>query len=142
MLRKDYIQRQFEEFGKVLATILGYKQKGDITNFELEIDKAVKTFTGFEITDLLNMTDESFKELIKASQHLKPDQVKTLADLLYERSFVFDAANNQQQLITTLERSYFLYQWYAGNLTTNEFNIEVNYRMSLIHKIINPPNPQ
>lgn len=142
MFKKDYIQRQFEEFGKVLAFIMGYKKQGDLANFELEIEKAVATFTGLEIKEVLALSDIEFAELIKKSTHLKSEQIKILADLIYEKSFVYENTENELQFVKTLKRALFLYEWHRSHLTTNEFNIEINYRITLINKLINLPNQQ
>jgi hypothetical protein len=142
MLRKDYLQRQFEEFGKVLAQILGFKKSGDMINFEKEIEKAVKTFTTLELDALLKMDLESFEKMVKQNETLRPDQIRILADLFYERSFVFDKQEQAEQLKDMLGRAYFLYKRYTEELTTNEFNLEVSYRMQMITEIIHQPNLQ
>lgn len=142
MFRKDYLQRQFEEFGKVLATILGFKKSGDMQNFEKEIEKAVKTFTTLELEELLKMDLEAFEKMVKTNETLRPDQIKILADLFYERSFVFDKQEQTEEMKNMLSRAYFLYKRYTKELTTNEFNLEVNYRLQMITEIIHQPNQQ
>lgn len=142
MLRKDFLQRQFEEFGKVLASILGFKKSGDMLNFEKEIERAVKTFTALELSELLQMNLGSFEKMVKLNNDLRPDQVKILADLFYERSFVFDKPEQAEQMKEMLARAYFLYKRYSEELTVNEFNLEVNYRVQMITEIIHQPNLQ
>ncbi|MBK6523036.1 MAG: hypothetical protein IPG08_12305 [Sphingobacteriaceae bacterium] len=142
MFRKDYLQRQFEEFGKVLATILGFKKSGDMQSFENEIEKAVKTFTALELDSLLKMDLESFEKMVKHNETLRPDQIKILADLFYERSFVFDKQEQAEDMKDMLSRAYFLYKRYTQELTANEFNLEVNYRLQMITEIIHQPNLQ
>jgi hypothetical protein len=142
MLRKDYLQRQFEEFGRVLAQILGFKKNGDMINFEKEIENAVKTFTSLELDGLLKMDLETFEKMVKANETLRPDQIRMLADLFYERSFVFDKPEQTEQMKDMLSRAYFLYKRYTNELTANEFNLEVSYRMRMITEIIHQPNLQ
>jgi len=142
MLRKDYLQRQFEEFGKVLAAILGFKKSGDMVNFEREIERAVKTFTSLEFEELLKMDLGAFEEMVSENDTLRPDQVKILADLFYERSFVFDKPEQVEQMKDMLSRAYYLYKRYSNELTANEFNLEVSYRMRMITEIIHQPNLQ
>jgi hypothetical protein len=142
MLKKDYLQRQFEEFGKVLATILGFKKSGDTQSFENEIEKAVKTFTALELNELLKMDLGSFEKMVSSNETLTPDQIKILADLFYERSFLFDKQERADEMKDMLCRAYFLYKRYTQELTTNEFNLEVNYRLQMITEIIHQPNLQ
>jgi hypothetical protein len=142
MLRKDFLQRQFEEFGKVLASILGFKKSGDMINFEKEIENAVKTFTSLELEELLKMDLGTFEKMVKTNETLRPDQIRILADLFYERSFVFDKPEQTEQMKDMLSRAYFLYKRYTDELTANEFNLEVSYRMRMITEIIHQPNLQ
>lgn len=142
MLKKDFLQRQFEEFGKVLATILGFKKNGDLANFEKEIESAVRTFTSLELEGLLKMDLETFEKMVKDNETLRPDQIKILADLFYERSFVFDKPEQVEQMKDMLGRAYFLYKRYTAELTANEFNLEVSYRLRMITEIIHQPNLQ
>ncbi len=138
MLKKDYIQRQFEEFGKVMAVILSYKRNNDWTNFELEIEKALNRFTNFGIKDLIEKDLKSFEVFINENVQLKSEQIKIIADLLYEKSFTSD--NTEKETKDILKKAGFLYELYSDNLTANEFNLEVRYRIDLIKKIILPPN--
>ncbi|MBL7917420.1 MAG: hypothetical protein JNM96_03425 [Bacteroidia bacterium] len=142
MLRKDYIMRQFEEFGIVIGAILGLKRNKEWEKFELEIDKAVKLFTSLELTELKELQLSEFEKLIHASSQLKPDQIKALADLLYEQSFAEQEKNNTKQAVDLLEKSLLLYTIYKNELTSNQFNLETHYRIELITKILNLPNPQ
>lgn len=141
MLRKDYIMRQFEEFGIVIGVILGLKRNKEWEKFELEIDKAVKQFTSLELSELRELNLSEFETLIHSSTQLKPDQLKALADLLFEQSFAEQEKNNNKQAVDLLEKSLFLYTIYKNELTSNQFNLETHYRIELITKILNLPNP-
>ncbi len=140
MLRKDYIMRQFEEFGIVIGAILGLKRNKEWEKFELEIEKAVKQFTSLELAELKNLSLEAFEKIIQSSPQLKPDQIKALADLLYEQSFAEQEKNNNSQTTDLLQKSLMLYKIYKGELTSNQFNLETHYRIELITKILNLPN--
>lgn len=136
MLKKDFLLRQFEEFGKVMAVILGLKKNAEWEPFEMEIDKAVRTYTPFEIKELIEKDEISFEALIKSANHLKSDQIRFLADLLYERSFVSGNKANENEMIDLLKKSLFLYELFSNALTVNDYNVEVRYRMELIRKVI------
>ena len=142
MLRKDYIMRQFEEFGKVMAVIFGLKLNKDWEQFEMEIGKAVNRFTSLQMGELIEKDEEAFVKFITNNKDLKPDQIKILADLLYEQSFVFGEKEQNAEMITVLKKAGFLYQLYKENLTENDFNLEVHYRIELIKRIILRSNPQ
>ncbi|MFO0355511.1 MAG: hypothetical protein ACK50A_01050 [Sphingobacteriaceae bacterium] len=142
MLRKDYILRQFEEFGKVMAIIFGFKHKNEWGKFEEEIEKAVKQFTSLELKELMLLSDAQFKQLIESSTHLNADQIKILADLTYERSIAEMKKEDLVKQNDLLQKSLFLYKRYNDQLTANDFNLEVHYRIALIAKMLNLPNQQ
>ena len=136
MLKKDYIQRQFEEFGKVMAVILGFKKNKDWELLEMEIDKAVQTFTSMELKALIKTDEASFEKMINENTSLKTEQVKILADLLYERTFVSVNNEDESEMMSLLKKAQFLYTLFSNTLTANDYNVEVRYRMELIRKII------
>lgn len=140
MLRKDYIMRQFEEFGIVIGTILGLKRDKEWEKFENEIDKAVKRFTDLELSDIIDLSFLEFKELVDSKLNLKPDQMKILADLLYERSISEKNKNNETIAGDLIQKSLHMYLKYKNELTENQFNLEVHYRIELLSKILNQPN--
>ncbi|MBL7933853.1 MAG: hypothetical protein JNL60_18260, partial [Bacteroidia bacterium] len=85
MYRKDYIQRQFEEFGKVLASLLLLKRQKNWEEFEKEISIAFLTYTAQNSEALENSDLESFANNIVNSKTLSFQQKKILANLLFEK---------------------------------------------------------
>lgn len=142
MLKKDYILRQFEEFGKVMAVILGFKHKSEWDKFEEEIEKAVKQFTSLELKEITPLSVTEFEKVIATSTHLTSDQIKILADLLFEQTFDPSNRINEDKQNALLNKSLFLYKRYKNELTLNDFNLEVHYRIDLISKMLNQPNQQ
>ena len=55
---------------------------------------------------------------------------------------MFDKQEQTEEMKNMLSRAYFLYKRYTKELTTNEFNLEVNYRLQMITEIIHQPNLQ
>jgi hypothetical protein len=119
-----------------MAIILGFKKSKEWELFEMEIDKAVKTFTSLELKDLIKKDEASFEKLINESTSLKSDQIKILADLLYERSFVSGNNGDTGEMINLLKKANYLFTLFSDTLTANDYNVEVRYRMELIRKII------
>ena len=141
MYKKDYIVRQFEEFGKVMAIILGFKHKGEWNRFAGEIEEAVKQFTSIELKEIKSLSQDDFETLINTNTNLKSDQLKILADLLYEQSFAEKEKADRNAQTELFKKSLFLYKLYKNELTANEFNLEVHYRIELLSKLLNQPNP-
>ena len=129
MLRKDYIMRQFEEFGKVMAVIFSLKKEKDWDNFEKEITQASLKFTSLKIIHLETIT---LPEFGKETSSLLPDQQKILADLLYEKMNYYFEINNETNALNLKSKCYYLYKKYSENLTQNEFNLDVHYKLEIL----------
>lgn len=142
MFRKDYMVRQIEEFGKVLAALMNLRKNNDLPVFEKEIREALSRFTGMELSFVKSLTHDELRHYLSHSVQLHNDQLKILADLLWE-DFLANEAQfeaEKEQLLKILS----LYEMYQHALTQNEFNLEVHYKMSTIRNLlrINPPSRQ
>lgn len=133
MLRKDYIQRQFEEFGKMLASLLSKKLNKDYETFENEIAEAVKKFTALEVQELEELTLEAFVQKINSSR-LEFDQKKILANLFFEKMNYYSEIGKQDRYANLKQKSLFLYELITTDLTQNEFDLEANYRLEFLKK--------
>ena len=133
MHKKDYLQRQFEEFGKVLATLLSFKRNGDWEKFEEEIALATQKFTTLELTLLEALNEVDFK--VKTfSTALSYDQKKILANLLFEKMNSYLERNQTEKFIDLKAKCLALYTHLTSELTHNEFDLEAHYRLEFLSK--------
>jgi len=134
MLRKDLLVRQLEEFGKVMAVILGLKKQHDWDKFEKEIQDASVKFTNIDIKSVELLTETDFEKEILNHPTLLLDQKKILADLLFEKLNFF-AQNNEEEKYQNLKRNCLgLYQHIQNNHTENEFDMNVYYKLEILKK--------
>ena len=129
MLRKDYIMRQFEEFGKVMAVILGLKKQNDLEKFEEEVANASQKFTTLNINYVEGLSFDVFEKEVLQSPTLLPDQQKMLADLLYEKMLFYLEKNENTKAFDIKNKCSALYTVFSENLTANEFNLDVHYKL-------------
>ncbi len=134
MLRKDYILRQLEEFGKVMAVILGFKKQLNWEEFEKEIHNAALKFTSLEIDKVERLSAEDFEKDVFNNPALTLDQLKILADLLFEK-LSLHAQNNDEEKYNALKiKCLNLYQFIKNNHTENEFDMNVHYKLEILKK--------
>jgi hypothetical protein len=85
-VEKDFLMRQFNQLGVVLAKILGFKEKGKFEEAEAVIDNAL---TDFDLKELNFYSaihvDSLIPELIK-SHHSTMAQINVLAEMMYEKA--------------------------------------------------------
>ena len=136
MLRKDFIIRQIEEFGKVLALIIGFKKQNEWTKFEQEIKNAIQKFTSLEINEIENLNIDFFVSEIVNRKGLSLDQKKIIANLMYEKLYFYLFKNENENYSQLKAKCLLLYLHLNENCTTNEFDLDVHYKLSMLQKQI------
>jgi hypothetical protein len=132
LLRKDYIQRQFEEFGKVLASLLNLKLNKNWEEFEKQLNEAFSKYTPFELEKLEHLSIESFQNQLHATPTLVYEQKKILASLLFERMNVYLEQNKMKEYELLKLKCLALYEHLSNDLTQNEYDLEVHYRLKFL----------
>ena len=136
MLRKDFIIRQIEEFGKVLALIIGFKKQNEWTKFEEEIKNAIQKFTSLEMNEIENLNIDFFVSEIVNREGLSLDQKKIIANLMYEKLYFYLFKNENENYSQLKAKCLLLYLHLNENFTTNEFDLDVHYKLSMLQKQI------
>ena len=136
MLRKDFIIRQIEEFGKVLALIIGYKKQNEWTKFEEEIKNAIQKFSSLELNEIENLNIDFFVSEIVNREGLSLDQKKIIANLMYEKLYFYLFKNETENYSQLKAKCLLLYLHLNENFTTNEFDLDVHYKLSMLQKQI------
>jgi|APGre2960657423_1045063.scaffolds.fasta_scaffold06405_2 hypothetical protein len=136
MLRKDFIIRQIEEFGKVLALIIGFKKQNEWTKFEEEIKNAIQKFTSLEMNEIENLNIDFFVSEIINREGLSLDQKKIIANLMYEKLYFYLFKNENENYSQLKAKCLLLYLHLNENCTTNEFDLDVHYKLSMLQKQI------
>jgi hypothetical protein len=134
MHKKDYLQRQFEEFGKVLAVILGLKLNKDWEKFEKEIQDAARKFTSIQIENAEDISESEFEQLI-SGEHFNQDQKKILATLLFEKLNLYSAKGDAPKYEHLKNRCLKLYLHLQDNFTSNEFDLDVHHKVGVLSKL-------
>ena len=136
MLRKDFIIRQIEEFGKVLALIIGYKKQNEWTKFEQEIKNAIQKFSSLEMNEIENLNIDFFVSEIVNREGLSLDQKKIIANLMYEKLYFYLFKNENENYSQLKAKCLLLYLHLNENCTTNEFDLDIHYKLSMLQKQI------
>ena len=127
--------RQFEEFGKVMALILSFKKQNDFEKFEKEIEEAAKKFSPFELQRLESLNIIAFDEEVLNHKNLLPEQFKIIGDLLFEKMKYYLEQGHEEKGNDLKEKCTLLYKKFAENLTHNEFNLDVHYKLEFLSKM-------
>lgn len=134
MYKKDFIQRQFEEFGLVLARILGYKRERDWAKFEEELAIALKEFSDQEITLLELQNKEEFETSIVLNKTLNFDKKKIIARLLFEKMLSYEGRGDNVRYQNLKQKCLTLYTFLRGELTHQHYDLEIHYHLESLKR--------
>jgi len=134
MLKKDYILRQFEEFGKVLSLLMGLKKDREWEKFEKEIANAALKFISLEIKVIEQFSEALFEQEVMTNSSLTQEQKLVLATLLYEKMNYYVAMNDRDNYNALKNKCLWLYKNIKANFTENEFNLDVHYKIEFLSK--------
>lgn len=129
MYKKDLIQRQFEEFGLVLARILGFKRERDWAKFEEELAMALREFSEQEVNLLEEKTPSEFESNIILNTTLSFDKKKIIARLLFEKMLSYEERGNNENYNMLKQKCLLLYSHLREELTHQQFDLEIHYHL-------------
>ncbi|HQQ94152.1 MAG TPA: hypothetical protein PLQ93_06325 [Bacteroidia bacterium] len=135
MYRKDYLQKQFEEFGKVMALLFGYRMNKALDHYEKEYFNAVLHFTALNASDVENMNADEFKNRIEHSATLSENQLNLLADLLFDRLNFYFEVQDLKAVENLKDKCMFLYAYLNRSGTQNSFNLNNHYRLKFLQNL-------
>ncbi|MCU0360606.1 MAG: hypothetical protein MUF75_07800 [Bacteroidia bacterium] len=132
MYKKDYLQRQFEAFGKALAMLYKLRKDKELITHETELMAAFAAFTSYSLEQIEGSDQKEFERIITADFSLTSEKLHKLADLVFEKFCLYMETGESNKANTMGLKSRFLYSLFQNNLTENEFNLEVHYRLNLL----------
>ncbi|HEY0031195.1 MAG TPA: hypothetical protein VGC65_10585 [Bacteroidia bacterium] len=135
MQQRDYIKRQLEELGKVLAKILAdimrLKEHGKIQEaYVLAKDNLVSQFD-LDMEHILSLSKEDFQLLIIKGNQLNPTQLNYLAELLYTSAGLLEE-KEEQQINDLYTKALLIYQHL--NRVEKTFSIEREKKITAIEQ--------
>lgn len=92
MIRKDYIQRHFDELAKVLAAMLLLKKNHKPTEAASVLNDFSTDFLGISFEEILDI-DDNLIDFLKRKKTFSLDHFKLLEDLLYHK-YLLTPTNN------------------------------------------------
>ena len=132
MEQQDYLKRQIDQLGKVLAKIfsdlLGVKNSGQIS-IGLEItNQTLKSELNFDIQDLIDIPTDDFINSLK-EQNLTDDNLDKLAEIL-----LLIADNRQADNKTLYEKCLTIYKYLEK--TKNIYSLDRQWKIERIKNVM------
>jgi hypothetical protein len=135
MLRRDYLVKQAEEFGKVLAVILGLKRDGLFPDMLEEIYKASQKYTSLEILYIEKVENAGLIKDLTEDKKLNDEQMKLLGDLLFEKAeYYMHTEGAGVASDNCYRKAYIIYLFVKDHATLN-YSLDMHYKLELLAKM-------
>ena len=138
MHKRDYLVKQFEEFGKVMAVLLGLKRDGNYSELNDLINESVKKYTATEIEFVESINNELFIATLTLEKKLNDEQLKILADLLFEKadyySNILQNSTTEIQAINCYKKSHLIYLFLSEHATLS-YSLDMHYKLEILKKM-------
>jgi hypothetical protein len=135
MIKKDYLMRKFEDFGKALALLFQMKRDQEWEKFDKEISEIAKKFTSLELKNVGLLDDMDFANDILQREGFEQENKMMLAALLFEKMTYYLETDEQNNYLNLKNKCLKLYEHIRDNFTENEFNLDVYYKIEFLKKI-------
>jgi hypothetical protein len=138
MHKRDYLVKQFEEFGKVMAILLGLKREGNYPEFIDLINQSVKKYTSTEIDFVESINNELLITTLTLEKKLNDEQLKILADLLFEKadyySNILQNSTTEIQAINCYKKSHLIYLFLSQHATLS-YSLDMHYKLEILGRM-------
>ena len=98
MIRKDFIQRHFDELAKVLAVVFQLKNNLQPKEAEAKLNKFSTDFLGISLEEILAI-NTNIIDYLTNNKEFTLDHFKILEDLLYHK-YLLDTSNTHLKKLT------------------------------------------
>ena len=134
MEQRDYLMKQFEQLGVVLAALMGFKSRTEYKKAIEIIHEAYNVIPGFDL-DLLNIQDPDIflEKLLEESPHSR-DKMGLIADFLFEEGDFLYLSGDRNKSRDRLFKAESIFNFL--NINQKIFSIERENKMSRIRKIL------
>lgn len=135
MFKKDYLQRQFEEFGRALAKLLQYKNEKDFVAYEKAYVSSFQNFVSLKAEEVEQLSVDEFKSKFTNQTILSSEQLNWMADLLYEKLNFYLEFKEEQKVKNLRDKCLLLYSEINENALESEFNLGIHYRLKFLKEL-------
>ena len=139
MHKRDYLVKQIEEFAKLMSILLWLKRDENYPKLSELISESVKKYTSTEIDYIESLIDEQLIDILTSEKKLNDEQLKILADLLFEKAdYYFNSQQNSKlklKGINCYKKSYVIYL-FLKEQTTLTYSLDMHYKLDFLGKMI------
>lgn len=135
MLKRDYLVKQFEEFGRVMGVIFGLKKDSKFTELSELINESVKKYTSTEIDYVESLANENLIDILTEEKKLTDEQLKMLGDLLFEKGSYYSSTDTTETKSTNCYKKSLLIYSFLKEHATITYSLDMHYKLEILQKM-------
>lgn len=136
MLRKDYIMRQYEQFGIFLGIVFGLKKDNKWPELEELITTSAFKYTKIEIEEAEKLENNDLIEILTQKYSLKEPNLKMLADLLYEKGIGYSELIKEEEARNNFEKALIIYNYIQANSLEIDFSLDMHFKLNSLKQLL------
>lgn len=136
MLRKDYIMRMYEEFGKFLGTLFGLRKMGNWVELEEVIKTSAQKYTLVELQFAEDLETKGLPQYLLKNHNLNSENIKMLGDLLYEKGLMYLATDRANEANNAFQKVFVLYTYVQQNALESDFSLDMHNKLSNVKDLL------
>ena len=134
MIRKDYILRMVEEFGKFLAAIVGLRLEGKLEEALKKIDDVYRGMIDLDPIVIKSVDPGELLDFLQKEKEYNHHYLKMIAELLFEEGQVYAESGDPVSARNVLEKAKILIDYLMEYDKT--FSFDWYEKMSIIDGIL------
>lgn len=129
MIRKDYIQRYFDEMAKMLAKVLFFKKNNEPDKIQEILNDFANDFLEINLKTILESPEEKLIDTLKTEHDFDLTKFKLLEELLFQKFLL--TPNDVSLRNSTLEVINYIIK------NDSDFSVERHQRLQELSKLSN-----
>ncbi|HJY63694.1 MAG TPA: DUF6483 family protein [Ignavibacteria bacterium] len=135
MEQKDYLMRMTEEFTRVIAKVLFFRDTKQYYSAHLELDNVSKNVTGFSSNQLKALGPDGVTSVFDNSNFTNIEKVYYSAKIIMEEGFLFELEGKIDEGLDSYAIALVLFEYLKERGFTNDPDIDAEIKF--IKKKIN-----
>ena len=132
--RKDFLLRQFEELGRVIAVMLGFREKGETEKALQYATASLKEMLDNDPDYYLSFSDEEFRQNLHELWKPGIAGLEILSEMLYQFGWIYDDLGKPDVASNCFRKVKITWEVLESDQGT--FNMERNMKIEVLDRYI------
>ncbi len=134
MSSKDFITRYFEQLGKVLAAIIGFRENKEYELAEKAIDQQLNELFHLNNNQIAALQTEELAELVLKKKSKAYDAEQTIAELIYQLSLTYEAMGQTEKAMDCAGKALAIFHHIDEQC--GFFSLEIQERITSLKQLL------